>query len=172
MSRKKSTKSKTNISKPKSNIDINDIDAMLEDMKSLVIAEREKEEKVEEELPQKAEILVEDETEVSDGVEEQEEQVSNEETSMLESVEEETNDEILENTENLEEETEKPKEEIENTEDLSFVDEVKEVEKPEEEIEMVEEEKVEEKPAPKKPKRKTYQEMFGGTWRGYGYDHF
>ena len=40
-------------------------------------------------------------------------------------------------------------------------------------VEDVKEEQKEEKKEVKlKSRRMTYQEMFGGTWRGYGYDHF
>lgn len=63
---------------------------------------------------------------------------------------------------------------LENTtEDLSFIDEIKDNEtetNEEEEIKEETENLKEEKP--KKSKMRTYQEMFGGTWRGYGYDEF
>lgn len=192
MSKKKTQRGKKNVAKPKNNIDINDIDAMLEDMKNLALDKTE--EKVEETETKvvaqedvKEEQIVEYLNESEDNV-----VISTEENVIFTNKEEEENitgplvkcefDENgnLTNEENIkemamveatkEEETEKEDATVteEQTEDLSFVDELKESEEVEEEIEMVEEEK----PIQKKSKRKTYQDMFGGSWRGYGYDEF
>lgn len=147
MTKKKSTRGKKNVTKtPKNNIDINDIDAMLEDMKKLAL------DKTEEEKETESIVAVQEETNGEEFVENlNDENLVNEEESFTKITE----------TGNVEK-----KEEIGNTEVSSFVDEIKESEDIEEKKEIKEEKPVQRK------QRRTYQEMFGGSWRGYGYDEF
>ena len=147
MTKKKSTRGKKNVTKtPKNNIDINDIDAMLEDMKKLAL------DKTEEEKETESIVAVQEETNGEEFVENlNNENLVNEEESFTKITE----------TGNVEKE-----EEIENTEDLTCVDEIKESKDIEEEKEIKKEKPVQMK------QRRTYQEMFGGSWRGYGYDEF
>lgn len=157
MSKKKVTKIK------KKKIDINNIDAMFEDMKNLAIEMPKEEceivsEKIEE---TDASIPKEDVTEIvlpePDGkLVYSDLCLDNVEAVDIYNTEEDVcvvSEEPIEEENKIEEET---------TEDLPFENEVKE--------EIIDKEvKKEEKP---KSKKKTYQEMFGGTWMGYGYDHF
>lgn len=126
-------------SKTKKTIDVSNVDAIMEDMKNLAL-EKPVEEKLE--------------------------------------IEEKTKDEnVVENKENLE--TQLPQNEIEETtiveqnveekneEDLSFVEKISNGEL----VVKEDDTKAEEKPKniENKPKRKSYSEMFGNTWCGYGY---
>lgn len=176
MTRKRNTKTKKSVSKTKKEVDINDIDAMLEDMKHLAMDETVNEENDKDEVtvsqPEVMETKLEMELENTDTIisggsgeieEKYQQQVDDNYYTEIPTEQQEKeanteNNDVTESIENVSEEV---------SDDLSFVDEIKE----EEEI-IIKEEKTEEKPKPKKPKRKTYQEMFGGTWRGYGYDHF
>jgi hypothetical protein len=81
-----------------------------------------------------------------------------------ESAKEENENEVIEENKNKETENLEKEKEIENAEDLSFVDEIKEQD-------ITEEEKKEEPKKENKAKRKTYQEMFGHSWMGYGYSN-
>lgn len=155
MSKKKtSSKSKKTSNKPKKDIDINNIDAMIEDMKNLALEKTTEEEKQMEEVNEENTL----------------EDVQNEETVVTEVVEEQEKNEseiIIDNETEVELDNEENLGSIDNkvmTEEETFSEEIVE--------EMEEEEPKVETPAPKKSKRKTYQEMFGGTWMGYGYDHF
>lgn len=155
MSKKKtSSKSKKTSNKPKKDIDINNIDAMIEDMKNLALEKTTEEEKQMEEVNEENTL----------------EDVQNEETVVTEVVEEQEENEseiIIDNETEVELDNEENLGSIDNkvmTEEETFSEEI---------VEEMEEEKPKlETTAPKKPKRKTYQEMFGGSWRGYGYDHF
>lgn len=163
------------MSKAKKDIDINDIDAMLEDMKNLAM------ETPKEEVKEEMEI-------VSEKVEETSASIPREEVTEItlpepenklvyvdlsipmEDVETDVDSEVVEEVqveeaENAVDEIEGVLTEVEKKEeDLSFLEDAKEEET---EKEIVKQEQK------SKPRRKvTYQEMFGGTWRGYGYDHF
>ena len=154
MTKKKVSKAKKVSSNSKKDIDINDINAMLEDMKNLALEKTEEKEEtesvVEHEDTKEEEIVENFNEETKDSV-----VVPMDENVIFADAEvpvitiDESKEEVIEaqNT--------KKDEEIQ-----IVVEDVKEEEK---------EEKKEEKP---KSKRMTYQEMFGGTWRGYGYDHF
>jgi len=170
MSKKKTSKTKKITTKAKKEIDINDIDAMFEDMKNLAIETPKEEEtevvseKVEEtsaSIPKEevAEIMLpEADNKLAYADTPMDEEETNVEPEMVEEAQTE-GEKIVE-----EEPKEVPTEAEKTEEDLSFVEEIKE-EEPEKK-EVKEEQKA-------KPKRKmTYQEMFGGTWRGYGYDSY
>lgn len=149
MGKKKETKVKKTSSTVQNDFDINDVNAMFEDMKNLVLQKTEEKAETQESTKSEChENSVETES-VNENAEEQ--HIINEDENLnqnlLESVEEESN------------------EDSENTEDLSFIEELKE-DNEEEKIEMLEEEV----PIQEKPKRMSYQDMFGATWRGYGYD--
>ena len=154
MTKKKVSKAKKVSSKPKKDIDINDIDAMLEDMKNLALEKteekKETESLVEHEDTKEEEIVENFNEEIKDDV-----VVPTDENVIFADVDvpvitiDENKEEVIE------------AENIEKDEEIQIVvEDVKEEQK---------EEKKEEKP---KSRRMTYQEMFGGTWRGYGYDHF
>ena len=154
MAKKKVSKAKKVSSNSKKDIDINDINAMLEDMKNLALEKTEEKEEtesvVEHEDTKEEEIVENFNEETKDSV-----VVPMDENVIFADAEvpvitiDESKEEVIE-AENTEKD-----EEIQ-----IVVEDVKEEEK---------EEKKEEKP---KSRRMTYQEMFGGTWRGYGYDHF
>ena len=135
--------------KAKKDVNINDIDAMLEEMKNLVL-----EDNTQEETNNNERFVI--------GVD----VASGEDLSSIEKIETQQVEDTLEETVNEDTEivnetkptSEEKKEDIiieENiiednvTEDLSPTDNIKE-----------------EKP---KSKKRTYQDMFGGTWMGYGY---
>jgi hypothetical protein len=169
MSRKKLSKAKKVSTNPKKEVDINDIDAMLEDMKNLAMDKPlEEEEKTEtENIVQPTEVTTNEVTTnevatdevVEDNVEETEESFNKIDLGMdnfelnndiddnetLENIQIVFNQQLSENT-------------IEET--VENEDEEKEI--------IIEEKEEQEKP---KPKKKSYQEMFGGTWMGYGYDY-
>ena len=144
---KKTTNKK---SKTKKTIDVSNVDAIMEDMKNLAL-EKPVEEKVEIEEKTKDENVVED----KENIETQLPQNEIEETTMVEQNVEEKNEEDLSFVEK-----------ISNGELVVKEDDTKALEKPvEEKVE------IEEKPKniENKPKRKSYSEMFGNTWCGYGY---
>jgi len=149
MSRKKQTKPQ----KPKkveNDIDINNIDAMFEDMKNLVLNN-------------------ENTTDTIDDVEEKENLKESsfdinliaENTTLIETEKQETND-IVE-TLNENEET------VDEVVSVNEEDEIQQVEEKQTE-ELVQEEEIKEEPKKEnKSKRMTYEEMFGHTWMGYGF---
>lgn len=149
MSRKKQTKPQ----KPKkveNDIDINNIDAMFEDMKNLVLNN-------------------ENTTDTIDDVEEKENlkelsfdiNLIAENTTLIETEKQETND-IVE-TLNENEET------VDEVVSVNEEDEIQQVEEKQTE-ELVQEEEIKEEPKKEnKSKRMTYEEMFGHTWMGYGF---
>lgn len=128
-------------SKTKKTIDVSNVDAIMEDMKSLAL-QKPVEEKVEIEEKIKDENVVED----KENVETQSPQNEIEETTIVE--------------QNVEEK---------NEEDLSFIEKINNGEL----IVKEDDTKIEENPKniENKPKRKSYSEMFGNTWCGYGYTY-
>lgn len=126
-------------SKTKKTIDVSNVDAIMEDMKNLAL-QKPVEEKVEIEEKTKDEDVVED----KENIETQSPQNEIEETTIVE--------------ENIEEK---------NKEDLSFVEKISNGEL----VVKEDDTKTEENPKniENKPKRKSYSEMFGNTWCGYGY---
>lgn len=128
-------------SKTKKTIDVSNVDAIMEDMKNLAL-QKPVEEKVEIEGKIKDENVVED----KENVETQSPQNEIEETTIVE--------------QNVEEK---------NEEDLSFIEKINNGEL----IVKEDDTKIEENPKniENKPKRKSYSEMFGNTWCGYGYTY-
>lgn len=150
MSKKKQTKSQKS-KKVENDIDINNIDAMFEDMKNLVLNS-------------------ENTTDTIDNIEEKENvkeasfdtNLTNGNTTLIETETQETNDivEMLNETE-------------ENGE-VVLVNEETDVQQIEEQQteELVQEEEIKEEPKKEnKSKRMTYEEMFGHTWMGYGFSY-
>ena len=136
------TKKTTNKkSKAKKTIDVSNVDAIMEDMKNLAL-QKPVEEKVEIEGKIKDENVVED----KENVETQSPQNEIEETTIVE--------------QNVEEK---------NEEDLSFIEKINNGEL----VIKEDDTKIEENPKniENKPKRKSYSEMFGNTWCGYGYTY-
>lgn len=128
-------------SKTKKTIDVSNVDAIMEDMKNLAL-QKPVEEKVEIEEKIKDENVVED----KENVETQSPQNEIEETTIVE--------------QNVEKK---------NEEDLSFIEKISSGEL----IVKEDDTKIEENPKniENKPKRKSYSEMFGNTWCGYGYTY-
>ena len=175
---KKTTNKKTNSPNAKKKVDVSNTDLIMEDMKKLALQkiEEKNETKVEDKCTRYAKKLVNDnyygviqvEDKCLDDIVKKPEKVENNINTVMKDVdivtiqspqseiENDVNTEqsILKDTNNLEEEN------------LSFVEEINNGE------DIVEDEtKVEEKPKDieNKPKRKSYSEMFGNTWCGYGY---
>jgi len=134
---------KANTKKTQKEIDINNIDSMVDDMKKLAL------EKPKEEKENKGTFPKKPKKEKQEASDTPIEKTAIEESPQIEEVE--TSSEIA-----VEEVVETPKE---NEEDLSFIDEIKD--------------KNEEKPKETKPKeakkKMTYDSMFGPTWCGYGF---
>jgi len=134
---------KANTKKTQKEIDINNIDSMVDDMKKLAL------EKPKEEKENKGTFPKKPKKEKQEASDTPIEKTAIEESPQIEEVE--TSSEIA-----VEEVVETPKE---NEEDLSFIDEIKD--------------KNEEKPKETKPKeakkKMTYESMFGPTWCGYGF---
>lgn len=134
------TKKTTNKkSNTKKTIDVSNVDAIMEDMKNLAL-QKPVEEKVEIEEKTKDEIVVED----KENIETQSPQNGTEDNAIVE--------------QNVEEK---------NEEDLSFIEKINNGEL----VIKEDDTKIEENPKniENKPKRKSYSEMFGNTWCGYGY---
>lgn len=193
MSKKKTTRNKKNTTKAKkefevNNVDINNIDAVLEDMKNLALEKTEDKKETESIVvaheDAKDEEIVDYLNESKDNV-----VISTEENVIFTNKEEEESftgplvkcefdeegnlineDEINAVAKSeIKEETEQDATKGENENEV--IEENKEEKETEEIIEMVEEKKEEPKPVKVKPKT-TYQDMFGGTWRGYGFDEY
>lgn len=189
MSKKKTTRNKKNTTKTKkefevNNVDINNIDAVLEDMKNLALEKTEDKNETESiadgHEDAKDEEIVDYLNESKDNV-----VISTEENVIFTNKEEEESftgplvkcefDEegniVNEDEINAVAKSEIEEETKQEEEDMSFIEEIKEEKETEEIIEMAEEKKEEPKPVKVKPKT-TYQDMFGGTWRGYGFDEY
>lgn len=151
MSRKKQTKPQKS-KKVENDIDINNIDAMFEDMKNLVLNN-------------------ENTTDTIDNVEEKENLKESsfdinliaENTTLIETETQETNDIVETLDEN--EET------VDEVVSVNEEDEIQQVEEQQTEELVQEEEIKEESKKENKSKRMTYEEMFGHTWMGYGFSY-
>ncbi len=139
---KKTTNKKISSSKTKKTVDVSNVDAIMEDMKNLALQETE-DEKVETNVESDVNVDMKDIDIVTT-------QSPTIETENLVNTEQST----LEDINNVEEQN------------LSFVEEINNGE-----VIIEDETKGEEKPKDieNKPKRKSYTEMFGNTWCGYGY---
>ena len=139
---KKTTNKKISSSKTKKTVDVSNVDAIMEDMKNLALQETE-DEKVETNVESDVNVDMKDIDIVTT-------QSPTIETENLVNTEQS----MLEDTNNVEEQN------------LSFVEEINNGE-----VIIEDDTKVEEKPKDieNKPKRKSYTEMFGNTWCGYGY---
>ena len=140
---KKTTNKNISSSKAKKNVDVSNVDAIMEDMKNLALQETE-DEKVETNVESDVNVDMKDIDIITT-------QSPTIETENLVNTEQS----MLEDTNNVEEQN------------LSFVEEINKGEVIVEEDET----KIEENPKKieNKPKRKSYSEMFGNTWCGYGY---
>ena len=139
---KKTTNKKISSSKTKKTVDVSNVDAIMEDMKNLALQETE-DEKVETNVESDVNVDMKDIDIVTT-------QSPTIETENLVNTEQS----MLEDTNNVEEQN------------LSFVEEINNGE-----VIIEDDTKVEENPKDieNKPKRKSYTEMFGNTWCGYGY---
>ena len=146
MAKKVNTK-KTTKKSAKKEVDINDIDSLVDDVKKLAL-EKPKTEKKEKVI-----------TETVKDLETDDVKVYLRETIEIEKEAETDDKELKLYVEPVTIITHKTTDDKDDDEDLSFIDEVK-----------AEETLTVEEPKEERPKRKiTYQEMFGGTWMGYGY---
>ena len=149
-------KKTTNKSKTKKTVDVSNVDAIMEDMKNLALQETEDE---------KVETNVE-----SDDIAKQPEKVESDVNVDMKDIDIVTTQSPTIETENLVNTEQSMLEDTNNVEEqnLSFVEEINNGE-----VIKEDETKVEEKPKDieNKPKRKSYSEMFGSTWCGYGYTY-
>lgn len=172
MPRKKQSKvKKSKKATPINDIDINDIDSMFEDMKKLVLkSESEEKQEVEEE---NAESVLQEETVTVIPFEEGNDTftVSSAESTTVTEDKPEDNVEVIEA--DIENHDVVADEETMDFHDIDVIGDATDDEVKKEEAVNIEEEtvekKVEEPKKENKPKRKTYQEMFGHTWMGYGF---
>lgn len=151
---KKTTNKKISSSKTKKTVDVSNVDAIMEDMKNLALQETEDE---------KVETNVE-----SDDIAKQPEKVESDVNVDMKDIDIVTTQSPTIETENLVNTEQSMLEDTNNVEEqnLSFVEEINNGE-----VIIEDNTKVEEKPKDieNKPKRKSYTEMFGNTWCGYGY---
>ena len=138
----------------KKTVDVSNVDAIMEDMKNLALQETEDE---------KVETNVE-----SDDIAKQPEKVESDVNVDMKDIDIVTTQSPTIETENLVNTEQSMLEDTNNVEEqnLSFVEEINNGE-----VIIEDDTKVEEKPKDieNKPKRKSYSEMFGNTWCGYGY---
>ena len=155
-------------SKAKKTIDVSNVDAIMEDMKNLAL-QKPVEEKVEieEKNETKVEVKCLDDAVYGTGIVKKPEKVENNIDTDMKDVDivttQSPQNEIEETTiveQNVEEK---------NEEDLSFIEKINNGEL----IVKEDDTKIEENPKniENKPKRKSYSEMFGNTWCGYGYTY-
>ena len=161
---KKTTNKNISSSKAKKNVDVSNVDAIMEDMKNVALQKTE-DEKVETKVEGKCLDDVVYETDIAKKPEEVESDVNTD----MKDVDIVTTQSPPIETENLVNTDQSTSEDTNNVEEqnLSFVEEINKGEVIVEEDET----KIEEKPKKieNKPKRKSYSEMFGNTWCGYGY---
>ena len=159
---KKTTNKKISSSKTKKTVDVSNVDAIMEDMKNLAL------QKPEEMVETKAKGKCLDNVVYGTGIAKKTEKVESDVNTDMKDVEMvttqspqseiekvgSTEQSILKDANNIEEQN------------LSFIEEINNGE-----IIVEDEAKVEEKPKDieNKPKHKSYSEMFGNTWCGYGY---
>ena len=155
---------KTTNKKSKKTIDVSNVDAIMEDMKNLALQKIE-DKKVETKGEGKCLDDVVYETDIAKKPDEVESDVNTD----MKDVDIVTTQSPPIETENLVNTDQSMSEDTNNVEEqnLSFVEEINKGEVIVEEDET----KIEEKPKKieNKPKRKSYSEMFGSTWCGYGY---
>ena len=160
---KKTTNKKISSSKAKKNVDVSNVDAIMEDMKNLALQKTE-DEKVETKVEDKCLDDVVYGTEIAKKSEEVESDV-NTDMKDVDMVATQSPQSEIENVGSTEQSISKDANNIEE-QNLSFIEEINNGE-----IIVEDEAKVEEKPKDieNKPKHKSYSEMFGSTWCGYGY---
>ena len=159
---KKATNKKTSSPNVKKKVDVSNTDVIMEDMKKLAL------QKIEEKNETKVEgKCLDDAVYVTDIVKKSEKVENNTNTDMkdVDTVTTQSPQNEIENTVNTEQSILKDTNNVEE-QNLSFVEEINNGE-----VIVEDETKVEEKPKDieNKPKRKSYTEMFGNTWCGYGY---
>lgn len=159
---KKTTNKKINSSKTTKTVDVSDVEAIMEDMKNLAL------QKTEEMVETKAKGKCLDDvvygTEIAKKPEKVESDV-NTDMKDVEMVTTQSPQSEIENVGSTEQSILKDANNIEE-QNLSFIKEINNGE-----VIVEDEAKVEEKPKDieNKPKHKSYSEMFGNTWCGYGY---
>lgn len=159
---KKTTNKKINSSKTTKTVDVSDVEAIMEDMKNLAL------QKPEEIVETKAKGKCLDDvvygTEIAKKSEEVESDV-NTDMKDVDVVTTQSPQSEIENVGSTEQSISKDANNIEE-QNLSFIEEINNGE-----VIVEDEAKVEEKPKDieNKPKHKSYSEMFGNTWCGYGY---
>lgn len=159
---KKTTNKKINSSKTKKTVDVSDVEAIMEDMKNLAL------QKPEEMVETKAKGKCLDDVVYGNGVAKKSEEVESDVNTDMKDVDVVTTQSPqseIENVGSTEQSISKDANNIEE-QNLSFIEEINNGE-----IIVEDEAKVEEKPKDieNKPKHKSYSEMFGNTWCGYGY---
>ena len=160
---KKTTNKKISSSKAKKNVDVSNVDAIMEDMKNLALQKTE-DEKVETKVEDKCL----DDVVYGNDIAKKPEEVESDVNTDMKDVDIVTTQSPPIETENLVNTDQSMSEDTNNVEEqnLSFVEEINKGE-----VIVEDEAKVEEKPKDieNKPKHKSYSEMFGNTWCGYGY---
>ena len=160
---KKTTNKKISSSKAKKNVDVSNVDAIMEDMKNLALQKTE-DEKVETKVEDKCL----DDVVYGNDIAKKPEEVESDVNTDMKDVDIVTTQSPPIETENLVNTDQSMSEDTNNVEEqnLSFVEEINNGE-----VIVEDEAKVEEKPKDieNKPKHKSYSEMFGNTWCGYGY---
>ena len=153
---KKTTNKKTN-----KTVDVANVEAIMEDMKNLAL------QKPEEMVETKAKGKCLDDVVYGNGVVKKSEEVESDVTDMkdVDMVATQSPQSEIENVGSTEQSISKDANNIEE-QNLSFIEEINNGE-----VIVEDEAKVEEKPKDieNKPKHKSYSEMFGNTWCGYGY---
>ena len=159
---KKTTNKNISSSKAKKNVDVSNVDAIMEDMKNLAL------QKPEEMIETKAKGKCLDDVVYGNDIAKKPEEVESDVNTDMKDVDIVTTQSPPIETENLVNTDQSTSEDTNNVEEqnLSFVEEINNGE-----VIIEDETKVEEKPKDieNKPKRKSYSEMFGNTWCGYGY---
>ncbi len=159
---KKTTTKKINSSKTKKTVDVSNVEAIMEDMKNLAL------QKPEEMVETKAKGKCLDDVVYGNGVAKKSEEVESDVNTDMKDVDmvaTQSPQSEIENVGSTEQSISKDANNIEE-QNLSFIEEINNGE-----IIVEDEAKVEEKPKDieNKPKHKSYSEMFGNTWCGYGY---
>lgn len=159
---KKTTNKKINSSKTKKTVDVSNVEAIMEDMKNLAL------QKPEEMVETKAKGKCLDDVVYGNGVAKKSEEVESDVNTDMKDVDmvaTQSPQSEIENVGSTEQSISKDANNIEE-QNLSFIEEINNGE-----IIVEDEAKVEEKPKDieNKPKHKSYSEMFGNTWCGYGY---
>lgn len=159
---KKTTTKKINSSKTKKTVDVANVEAIMEDMKNLAL------QKPEEMVKTKAKEKCLDDVVYGNEIAKKTEEVESDVNTDMKDVDmvaTQSPQSEIENVRSTEQLISKDANNIEE-QNLSFIEEINNGE-----IIVEDEAKVEEKPKDieNKPKHKSYSEMFGNTWCGYGY---